>query len=380
MSDRTHTVHGQESWRIATDDVEAFVTRLGGHLGPVTFDRQAQRIRPFAMAPWADEVLGSDVPTLLRLLRGDFFCAPFGGNESDYHGERHPFHGETSCRTWEFVEQGDGFVHVSLTTEARAGRVDKWLRLRPGHEVLYQRHVISGMSGPMPLGHHAILGFPDRPGSGMVSTSPFLFGQVYPGEFERPDRKGYSCLLPGGEFASLREVPLANGGYTDLASFPARRGFEDLVMLVGDDSLPFGWTAVVFASEGFVWFSLRDPRVLRSTVLWISNGGRHYEPWSGRHVNVLGVEDVTAFFHSGLAESAAENSITARGYPTSVQLDSQNPLVVNHIMGVAAIPAGFDEVIAIEPSTAAGEVTLRSQGGPSITVPLDLAFLTETQP
>ena len=109
---------------------------------------------------------------------------------------------------------------------------------------------------------------------------------------------------PGAEFTSLDRVPLADGGFTDLSRYPARRGFEDLAMVVADDSLPFAWNAVTFAAEGYAWFAIRDPRVLRNTVLWISNGGRHYPPWNGRHVNVLGIEDVTAYFHDGVAASA----------------------------------------------------------------------------
>ena len=49
-----------------------------------------------------------------------------------------------------------------------------------GHTVLYCRDVVSGMSGPMSLGHHAMLKFPDQPGSGCVSTSRFVYAQVLP--------------------------------------------------------------------------------------------------------------------------------------------------------------------------------------------------------
>jgi len=123
-----------------------------------------------------------------------------------------------------------------------------------------------------------------------------------------------------------------------------------------------------------VWFALKDPRVLASTLFWISNGGRHYAPWSGRHVNVMGLEELTSNFHDGLAESAGENDLTRRGYPTSVQLDPKRPLVVNYIMAVAAVPRGFDHVETIEPS---GEgVTLHSRTGKRVAAPLDLEFLT----
>lgn len=146
-------------------------------------------------------------------------------------------------------------------------------------------------------------------------------------------------------------------------------------MVVADDSLPFAWTAVTFAQEGYVWFAIRDPRVLRNTVLWISNGGRHYPPWNGRHVNVLGVEDVTAYFHEGVAASAADNPLSQAGHPTAIRLDPDRPLSVRHVMGVAPIPAGFDEVVDVDPGTEPDSVVLRSRSGPTATVPLDLSFI-----
>ncbi len=85
--------------------------------------------------------------------------------------------------------------------------MDKRIWLVEGQNTIYSQHVITGMSGPMNLGHHAMLRFPDTPGSGLVSTSRFVYGQVFPGAFERPEDRGYSWLKPGAEFKSLNRVP-----------------------------------------------------------------------------------------------------------------------------------------------------------------------------
>ena len=85
---RLRKVFGQDSWRLASDRVEAFITRLGGHLGPVTFSLPNGKIQPFAVAPWAEEALGPEVPAVLKVLRGDFFCCPFGGNARPWRTER----------------------------------------------------------------------------------------------------------------------------------------------------------------------------------------------------------------------------------------------------------------------------------------------------
>ncbi len=93
-------------------------------------------------------------------------------------------------------------------------------------------------------------------------------------------------------------------------------------MLTADPKLPFAWSAVTFPKEGNVYFALRDPRVLRHTLLWISNGGRHYPPWNGRHTDVMGIEDATSYFHYGLAESARPPR-----YPDYGDVESQEAAV-----------------------------------------------------
>jgi len=372
-------IRGQPSWRIASDRVEAFVTQLGGQLAPVTFDRQGRKIAPYSVAPWAEEKLEPGTPAILRALRGDFFCLPFGGNATAFRGEKHPMHGETANGKWrlEAEEHGGGrhWLHLSLKTRVRAGRVDKEIGLADGEDVVYCRHRISGMAGPMCLGHHAMLKFPEAEGSGAISTSGFVYGQVLPAVFEEPELGGYPSLKMGAEFRSLEAVPTAAGGTADLSRYPARRGFEDLAMVVSDAGLTPAWTAVAFARERFVWFALKDPKVLRETVFWMSNRGRHYAPWSSRHLEVMGIEDVTANFHLGLAASAGANPISGKGWATCLELDARQPLVVNYIMGVAAVPAGFDRVAAIEPGADGKSITLRAVSGRTAGAKVDLGFL-----
>jgi hypothetical protein len=372
-------IHGQPSWRLASTQVEAFVTETGGHLGPVTFDRKVRKLQPYSIAPWVEERIDPAEPTIIKVLRGDFFCLPFGGNTTPYGKEKHPVHGETANARWQFrsleTQAGRSCLHLRLRTKVRPGRVDKRIWLVDGQNTVYSQHVVSGMSGPMNLGHHAMLKFPDAPGSGLLSTSRFVYGQVFPHAFELPENRGYSWLKPGAEFTSLETVPALNGETADLTRYPARRGFEDLVIMVSDADLPFAWTAVTFPKARYVWFALKDPRVLRETIFWLSNGGRHYPPWSSRHVNVMGLEEVTSNFHLGLAESARKNPISRKGFPTCLILNPRKPLVVPYIMGVAAIPAGFDRVVSIQAVPGNQAIRLQSASGKQARAAVDLNFL-----
>jgi hypothetical protein len=370
------TIAHQPSWRFASDRVEAFLTCRGGHLAPVTFQTDTGPVQPFAIAPWHGEPLPAEASGALRPLRGDFFCAPFGGNARPWRGEKHPVHGETAEGVWKLLarESGAGTLVAELKTRVRPGRVVKRITLRPGEANLYIRHELHGMSGPMCLGHHATLKFPDQPGSGRIALSPWRFAQTCPEQFELPAQGGYSALKIGAKIRDLRRVPLATGGTTDLTRYPARAGFEDLVMLSSLADTPVAWTAVTFPEQRYVWFALKDPRVLASTVLWHSNGGRHMAPWSSRHRSVLGLEDVTSYFHFGLAESAAPNPVSRRGIPTTLQLDPRRPLIVPYIMGVAAIPRGFDTVRRVD--FRGDHLVLRAASGKTVRQAVDLSFLT----
>jgi hypothetical protein len=204
------------------------------------------------------------------------------------------------------------------------------------------------MAGTMSLGRHVILKFPDKPGSGKISTSRFIHGQT----LKVPEEKVVSQLKPGAAFDDLAQVPTIDGSATDLSIYPARRGYDDIATIVNDPAADFAWTAATFADQGYLWYALKDPRVLRDTVFWSSNGGRFHAPWNGRHINVMGIADVA-----------------------SIVLNPKTPLHINYIMGVAPIPKDFDKVAGIERSPDNMSIAITSSNGIEITSPVDSDFL-----
>src|SRR5437667_9104165 len=149
-SGKLKTILGQPSWRVASKRVEAFVTRTGGQMAPVVFDRRGRKIAPFSVAPWASEKLDRTTPPIIRALRGDFFCMPFGGNATPSRGEKHPIHGETANGKWKLISDNRtrdrAELHLRLDTRIRKGRVDKYITVTD-QNVIYQRHVVTGMTG-----------------------------------------------------------------------------------------------------------------------------------------------------------------------------------------------------------------------------------------
>jgi hypothetical protein len=347
------TIHGAPSWRITNDVVEAWVARDGGHLGPVSFKTPLGQIQPYSVAPWLPSEVGRNLPRVLRSLRGDFFCLPFGASGDPWHHETHPLHGETAEARWRYVSRlrsGDRTELVAqLKLRIRPGLVTKRIRIVLGQTVVYSSHEISGMDGPMCIGHHAMLRFPDRESSGHIACSGFRFGQVRPANGDDRSRFGnQSVLRPSATFRSLRRVAQKRAGYADLTRFPTRERFDDVVLLATRRTQRFAWFTVTFPKERYLWFSLKNTRLLASTLLWLSNGGFQVPPWDGRHRPVMGIEEITGFFDFGLKASAEPNTLSRRGVPTVLTLDSHRTLRIPYVMGIVCLPAGFERVRRVD--------------------------------
>jgi hypothetical protein len=366
---------------ISTKQVEVAVTRLGGMMAPVTFFLDsAKQVQPYHIAPWTREnwphPSSHDLP-LLGVLRGDWFCMPFGGNSGAFNGEKHPPHGEVANANWRHIATAKNgavtTIKLDFEPKVRKGRVTKELSLIEGENVVYSRHVIDGFAGPVPLGHHATLAMPETEGAARIATSAMRFGMTNAGVFSDPAKGEYQSFAIGARFSDLAKVPLLfkDPSEADVTRLPARKGYADLLQLVNEPG-EIAWTTVTRADEGWVWFSFKDPAVLTSTVMWIENRGRHGPPWDGRN-NCLGLEDVTAFFADGLPASAADNVLTKEGAKTAVVLTADKPTAVNYIQGVAKIPAGFDVVKTVEFKP--GEATFVSASGQRATVPVRHEFL-----
>jgi hypothetical protein len=374
--------HQQPCYVVGNKQVEVAVTENGGHMAPVTFYRDSDKpLKPYYVSPWQDEKPSEMPVPVLVPLRGDFFCMPFGGNSDEVSGEKHPPHGEIAGAKWKPLgtkKAGDvTTLTMAIDTKIRRGRVTKELSLVDSQNVVYTKHTIEGFAGRVPLGHHATLAMPDQIETVRLAASPFRFGMTYPGTFSDPKQREYQSLLPNSKWTSLEKVPVAWKGEADadLTKLPARQGFADLIQLVNE---PWektngpAWMTATFTDSNYVWFSLKDPAVLSTTVFWIENHGRHGHPWNGRN-NCLGLEDVTAHFADGLKASMEDNILSKEGVPTAVELKSDKPTTVNYIQGVVKVPEGFEMVKTLEFSP--GQVTFVSTAGKKVTAPVRHEFL-----
>ncbi len=352
--------HGAPSFLLSSDLVSLHVTQDGGHLAPVEFDLGDRKVSPYALAPWEPEDIDPTLPVLLKNLRGDFFCLPFGPQENGQP------HGETANFAWEKVASTDHSLTLAINATDIAARVEKTISVRPGQTALYLEHCITGLAGDWSYGTHPILDLSHVPeGSAHVSVSPFRWASVYPEWFSNPDDGATQALKIGALFSDLHEVPLIAGDTTDLTRYPARPGTDDLVMMVSEsatESQPFAWSACVL--DGYVWFSLKNPADFPATMFWLSNGGRSAAPWNSQHTARLGIEDVCSHFCDGVNISR-KDLLRNLAIPTSRRFSESERVKLRNIQAVAAVPDGFGEVVSIAPTTP-GEVEITDEHGTSL--------------
>lgn len=344
-SKRNQIIASQASWLLRSDTVTCALTKQGGHLGPVVlFPDSEKSIQPYHVSPWQGEALQPDEP-VLRMLRGDFFCFPFGASPP-WRGETHRVHGETAYATWKQPRwSSKGGVHqfnAKMESRVRPGHVTKRLWLRDGESVIYTQHELSGFRGRMPLGHHATLS-PPALGQLRISTSPIQFGSTVPRNALQTQEQEYYALAPKARFRNLNRVPTIwkDEPFADCSVFPAREGFVDIVSLYAKKTTSPVWTCAVASEAGYLWFALKDPAVLPTTTIWMENRGRHGPPWNGRNC-CIGLEDVCAYHAEGIKASAQRNDLNDNGIPTSLLLNPKRPTCINYIQGVARIPRSFD--------------------------------------
>jgi hypothetical protein len=363
--DDLERIHGEASYRIRTADVELYCTRRGGHMAPVRFNLGQDRwVEPYSLAPWTPDECEPGTPNILRVLRGDFFCLPFGENPDL------PVHGAPANEAWEKTGIGDHQLQLRLVSTDPSAVITKSIRLVPGQLAVYQEHVVSNLEGAYNYGYHAIIEFPERGGPFYVNTAPFSFGSVYPDVMGNPDAGERSALKPGARFTNLAEVPLADGGTTSLNEYPARDGNEDLIMVSSADR-NFGWTAVTL--DGYVWVSLKNSAVLPSTLFWLSNGGRPQPPWNGVHRRRLGLEEVKSYFCDGLEKSRAD-LLRGEGVATAHEFDKEERTVIRAVHVVAPAPADFGLITAVD-RLDQDAVAIRNARGHELIAAVDWQYL-----
>lgn len=318
---------------------QAQLQRLGAMLGPVVFKRPGvPDFAPLQVAPWADEPDAAQLPGILRRLRGEWPCVPFGRTDRpaglpDGWAAREPGdawgHGYASNHDWQWQHCDDPLA-LSLVVEPpgpirRLTRTVRAMAHAPALEITLE--VEPRERCTLPIALHPT--FRLDAGATHLLVPAHGAGITYPVRAE----PGVSQLEPDRSFGDLAHAPRAGAGdgdgrNIDLTHFPLAFDTEELLQLrdvSGPVTLRYleaGW------SVQFEW----DHRLLPDVMLWVSHRGRTHAPWNGRHL-ALGVEPVHGVFDLGrIAAPPAHHPLADRA---GIALDPDAPLVLRYRLSAA---------------------------------------------
>lgn len=371
--------HSTPGWYLTAKGIKLFLTEDAGMHAPVEFFADTEKsISPYALTPWQDERPDLSCCPLLQNLRGDFFCLPFGGNPEAVNGFQYPPHGETAANTWKLdkaVEEGDKAVfEFSMDTTINPFHIVKHFEMRSNHSALYIKHIVSGLEGKMPYGHHAILHMPEEGEKMYLSTSKFDVGMTCPGVFSDPKNLEHQYLASGERYDSLEKVPTAFKAdpFHDYSTYPSPIGYADLFSMLSKPGKTPAWTVCVYPGREYLFFMLRNPETLPATTIWTSNSGRYGFPWNG-NTRCIGVEDNCSFFANGIKDSIEENTLSKEGWTTCGTFTKDTSKEICHIQGAARISKNFGRVVSAEFTD--GKVIFKDASGNSAEANIDISFL-----
>ena len=331
----------------------------GGMLQDLAVEDDGQQVSPLHRAPWAGkgEAMPEGSGVTLGKLGGDWFCAPFGARD-----EGSPLHGWTAGSVWKVVRRAPGLLRALLDRPVRGATVLKELSIEDGQPFVYQRHLFLGGTGRVPVANHANVSLAN---GGIIRTSPKAFWETPKNAQESDPARGRSCLSYPAQSRDPRAFPGLDGP-VDLMHYPWGSRHEDFVMGLEALGHRLGWTAVTRPQEGDLYLSLRDARALPMTMLWHSNGGRDYPPWSSRHFGCLGVEEGAA---ATMLSLSGEADLVG---PGQLALSPDGRSEVRHVTGAIRWPSG-EPVAEIREDR--GSILVIGVGGARRRLPFRAGFL-----
>ncbi len=305
------------------------VQSLGGMAGPITFRLpDGRNVQPMQVAPWADERGAGKLPGILRRLRGEWPCVPFGADAprdlpvgwaadgTTFDGATLP-HGHGAHAEWQFVDAAPEVITLACTYPDThpVKALHRTLRPDPQSAALdITLTVTARRPCRLPFGLHPTFRLPESGYANLVPPA-FRMGRVFPLAVDASSR-----LLPDAVFRSLDAVPTLEGGTIQLTRLPLDSRNEDLVQLCGVT----GDVLLRHPGEGFQVRLSWNTAQLPSLLLWISNQGRIEPPWNGRHL-AIGIEPVCSAFDLGPAVSTGTNPIAALGIATAMDFVPDRP-------------------------------------------------------
>jgi hypothetical protein len=287
------------SWRLDWPHGSAELTAQGGLLGPVTFRLgDGRAVQPMYLAPWLNDPATRDLPPLLRDLKGELPCVPFG--RTDFPDGMKGWtrldpgddweHGYSANQPWSLVTAGKDLIRIGLDYPADSPiqRLERQISADPETAALdISLTIFPRADADVPAALHPTFRVP--PEGIDLRPGPFARAVAYP----VPAEPGVSRLTPDGTAPDLASLPTRDGRL-DLRHLPLPIKTEELLQLEACQP-PF---SLYYRSEEVEVSLSWDQQKLPDVMLWVSNAGRAAFPWNSRNY-ALGVEPVNGAFDLG---------------------------------------------------------------------------------
>lgn len=330
-----------EVWRFAWDHGSGEVQALGGMLGPVWFDiGQPRRVQPFFVAPWAEEAGHEGLPGVLRRLRGEWPCVPFGVDRASlpdgWLGKAASIvdgapHGYGANNEWNLVDRGADWIEIGITYPDThpVRRIRRRIAGRPGTATLEITLEIDAANEiDLGLALHPTFRLPSAAGAAKLDVAGFRRGMTLPVPLDV-----CSLAAPGQWFDCLERVPGRTGQELDFTRLPAAVPNEDILQLQADA----GIVRLSNHEEGWQAHVSYDAGLFPTAILWVTNQGWSGSPWLGR-TRALGIEPARAAFDLGQTVSAdPDNPLAREGVPTSIRIAAGETLVTRYFIGLETL-------------------------------------------
>jgi hypothetical protein len=330
-----------QKWTLSSSSIDAQVIASGAMLGPVSFRLPSGRVvEPLKVAPWSGRREAAGLPAVMRYLRGEFACVPFGApapsatvSEEWRRLHRHEpafveVHGPAANATWTLVEVSSHHVHVALDYPAEhpIARVERRVQLDDVYtQIAFTLELFPRRDCSLAVGVHPVFELGEQSGETDLEL-PFRFGRTFPGDYA----PGMSRLAHGARFTSLAAVPKRDGTALDLSRHPLPFAAEEVVQLCDAQ----GWARLRRPSAGYAVSLFWDKQHFPSVVLGVANAGRAAPPFDSSW-RALYLEPVAAAFGIGSTiGSNPHNPIAIEGVATALKLRESVPWRTSYRMSV----------------------------------------------
>jgi hypothetical protein len=242
-------------------------------------------------------------------------------------------HGHGSNHEWQLGEAPDGAILARvaypetspiLRLERRVAPIAGEARVEIGLTIFARR------ACRLPIGLHPTFRLPAETGAARLDPGPHDTAWTYPLDISPTA----TLFEPNSRGPSLEAVPAVGGGARNATRLPFAEDSENLILLTGAN----GRCALDNLAEGYRVVLEWNPAHFPSLMLWMSNRGRQFAPWNGRHL-ALGVEPICGPFDFGAAFAQVETPLSRAGVPTGIDFTPDAPFTTRYAISVEEIPA-----------------------------------------